>query len=280
MVQIWNVESGKELSRTLSDGYQPVLAFAPDGDTLAISSGAGLVRLLDPKTGVERRRLFGRADQGARVVYSPSGKRLATAGADGTIQIWNAETGERVGSHEFPLGTASLSVRGIVFTADDRTVAWTSAGFTALAWLRFQSCGRGKHAEDRGREVGTDRDIRRPRQTAETGRCECLRTQARGEGQAETCGEGQAEIQGQSEAEAKSRSVIRVTFHDGSISLTSLAVPGRFTSRAMNGSPVGMELSPKPDRFASGKRTRNPQNTGDCQDCHIATHRSGNLCGH
>jgi WD40 repeat protein len=134
LLQIWDVPAGKELARLTTDGYQPALAFSPDGDTLALSAGAGTIRLLDPKTGTEKRRLFGRSDQGTRIAYSPGGKTLATAGADGTIQLWNAENGQRISTHPFPLGTASLAVRGIQFTSEDRAVAWTTVASTAMAW--------------------------------------------------------------------------------------------------------------------------------------------------
>lgn len=134
IVQLWDVTAGKELARFTIEKQNPEMVFSPDGATLAVGTGYGTIRLVNPRTGTEKRRVFGRSDQGVRLAYSPSGKRLATAGADGTVQIWDSESGRRIGTHLFPLGAASLSVRGMAFISDDRTVAWTAAGMTALAW--------------------------------------------------------------------------------------------------------------------------------------------------
>lgn len=135
IVQIWDAVTGKELTKVRAEGYgSVVLAFSPDGQTLAVSRGTGGVRLLDAKTGAERRRLFGRSDQGFRLAFSPDGKTVATAGGDGTIQLWGVADGRRLGLIECPLGSIAFGIREIKFTGPERAVAWSNVGLTAIVW--------------------------------------------------------------------------------------------------------------------------------------------------
>ena len=135
IVQLWDAASGKELAKVRIEGYGTRrVVFSPDGQTAALSLGSGSIRLIDPKTGAERRRLFGRSDQGARLAFSPDGKTLASAGTDAAIQLWNVADGTRIALVECPVGTLSSGVRGIAFTSPDRAVAWTNVGITALVW--------------------------------------------------------------------------------------------------------------------------------------------------
>jgi WD40 repeat protein len=134
-VQLWDVAGGKEIAKFAMDAYGiPRVAFTPDGQTMALSSGAGSIRLIDTKTGAVSRRLFARSDQGVRLAFSPDGKLLATAGNDSVIQLWNVKDGTRAGLVDCPAQTAGLGVQGIVFTAPDRAVAFVSLGSTAIVW--------------------------------------------------------------------------------------------------------------------------------------------------
>ena len=134
LVQFWDAATGKEMVAFRADGFGvSAIAFAPDGATAAVGTGGGLVRLVDPKTGTETRRLFGRGDLGNRFAFSPDGKTIAAAGNDGTVQLWAADGG-RPSAVECPVGPLSNGVRGLCFTANDRAVAWTAIGSTAVAW--------------------------------------------------------------------------------------------------------------------------------------------------
>ena len=135
IVQFWDATSGKELAKFRTESFgTPHVAFSPDGQVAAFSTGAGAIRLIDPKTGADRRRLFGRADQASLLAFSPDGKTLATAGNDGTVQLWKVADGARIGTIECPVGSLSVGVRGIVFTSPERAVAWTAVGLTAIVW--------------------------------------------------------------------------------------------------------------------------------------------------
>ena len=58
------------------------------------------------------------------VAFSPNGKLLASAGSDGTVQLWNPATSQPIGA---PLATGALNgVYGVTFSADGTWLA--SAG--------------------------------------------------------------------------------------------------------------------------------------------------------
>ncbi len=91
------IEKGPRLTdRLLFHGHHSLAVFAPDGKTLATcpSDDATAVRLLDPKSGEDRRRL----DLGARLVrmaFSPDGRRLAVTERDSAVRVYDTATARR-----------------------------------------------------------------------------------------------------------------------------------------------------------------------------------------
>jgi RNA polymerase sigma factor (sigma-70 family) len=69
------------------------LAFLGDGNTLAVASGA-VVRLLDVKTGKERRPSGAPESQLSSAAWSPDGRTVATGVWYGTTRLWDAATGK------------------------------------------------------------------------------------------------------------------------------------------------------------------------------------------
>jgi len=118
-IKLWNVETGREL-RTLSGQSGKVISFAfsPDSKTLAsgsysaTESFANTIKLWKVETGQELRTLSGHTDGIDSVAFSPDGKTLASwslalttdvkiylSGSwDGTIKLWNVETGQELKS--------------------------------------------------------------------------------------------------------------------------------------------------------------------------------------
>jgi eukaryotic-like serine/threonine-protein kinase len=97
-IRLWDVER-RELvwARQAHKGFVRSTCFSPSGATL-VGSGQGDVRVtfLNPRNGDELQSLPGATHQVDSAIYSPDGRRLATASMDGRIQIWDAETGEEV----------------------------------------------------------------------------------------------------------------------------------------------------------------------------------------
>ncbi|MFI9202804.1 WD40 repeat domain-containing protein [Streptomyces sp. NPDC053048] len=64
------------------------------------------------------------------MAYSLDGRTLATAGADGTVRLWDTKTHRPIAT----LTGHTKGVTGVVFSPDGRTVATTSADRTIRLW--------------------------------------------------------------------------------------------------------------------------------------------------
>ncbi|MHB1561179.1 MAG: WD40 repeat domain-containing protein, partial [Isosphaeraceae bacterium] len=74
-----------------SSGWVGALAFAPDGRRIA-SAHDGNVRIWDPRTGEEHRRIIARRGLLGNIalVFSPDGATLAVTGPDKKLMLWDA----------------------------------------------------------------------------------------------------------------------------------------------------------------------------------------------
>ena len=93
-VRVWEVATGKEQYTLRTDESCFGVAFSPDGAYLASSDGAS-VRIWDVR-GQPRALLRGHAGWLLRVVFSPDGRRIASAGSDRTIKIWDWPSGQEI----------------------------------------------------------------------------------------------------------------------------------------------------------------------------------------
>jgi WD40 repeat protein len=103
-----------------------VLAFSPDGTTLAAAGDGRAVVLWDLRTGKRAHRLEGHGNRPIHSVrFSPDGRRLVTAGADRTARVWQVRTGAELAvfrGHAGPVEAAHFLDPDTVMTAGDGTL--------------------------------------------------------------------------------------------------------------------------------------------------------------
>lgn len=118
------------------------VSFSPDGSRLATGGADGFAHIWDVVTG-ERLLAIDAHDPAVHtgfVIYgtaaarfSPDGSRLVTAGSDGWVRVWDAQTGEELLS--FMANEAG--VRDVTYSADGQLLATGSEGETAGIWDAF-----------------------------------------------------------------------------------------------------------------------------------------------
>src|SRR5262249_3122675 len=139
-VKVWDAEKGEELF-TLKGHTDKVtsVAFSPDGKQLATASPDRTVKVWDAETGKELRTLQAYTDTIGKVLYnaevgsvaySPDGKRLASASADGIVRLWDPLTGKLL----FAIRGRSAPIGRVVFSPDGKHLASASSDMTVKVW--------------------------------------------------------------------------------------------------------------------------------------------------
>jgi RNA polymerase sigma factor (sigma-70 family) len=132
-----------------SSGDVFCVAVAPDGKVIATAGWDGVIRLWDPATGTERRRLAGHDFGVFSVAFSPDSRALASGGRDRTIRVWAVATGKelrRLAGHEGP-------VNFVAFSPDGKMIASKSNDGT----LRLWDIATGREQRRLGRPDGKSR---------------------------------------------------------------------------------------------------------------------------
>jgi WD40 repeat protein len=109
------------------------VAFTPDGHRLASAGADNTIRLWDPDTGQQigaPLTVPADPDNPARyaggmssVAFSPDGHRLASAGDDRAIRLWNADSGQQIGPSLMGSTRYNIRVSSVAFSPDGHRLA-------------------------------------------------------------------------------------------------------------------------------------------------------------
>jgi WD40 repeat protein len=130
-ITVWDTESAKPVHRMAINGAgSRRLSFGPDGKTLAIVGRE--IELWDTARWEARVRVQGRTGWwpvGTAVAFSPDGKRLAILAADGTVDLRDGTTGERIA-----LVQGHAPGHTLRFADNDRAVVLGGGEHVFCAW--------------------------------------------------------------------------------------------------------------------------------------------------
>jgi RNA polymerase sigma factor (sigma-70 family) len=132
---LWQAGSGQELWRRQLDCGATAIAFAQDGRLLAAAGDDRTVRLCDPETGEELRRLEGHDEPAVSLLFTPDHKSIISAGLDGTVRVWDRESGEGIRRFSAPgcaLRSLALSPDGTLLAAGCDELSGRGASWVLL----------------------------------------------------------------------------------------------------------------------------------------------------
>jgi len=129
-VKVWDVASGTQLMSLSGYGMSRKVTFSPDGKRIA-SCSSSRATMWDAATGKELMILQGRGGRGElmSIAFSPDGRRLVTANADGTATIWDSSSGD-----ELLRLHADSAVADIAFSPDGKSIAGGTEGKAIVLW--------------------------------------------------------------------------------------------------------------------------------------------------
>jgi eukaryotic-like serine/threonine-protein kinase len=131
-VKIWNSWTGELINKLPHLRPLTCVAYSPDPlcPLIATTGWDKMLRIWDVTTGQEIKSVRAGAQVSFKVVFSPDGRRLATACDDNTARIWDATTLNEL----LTLRGHAREVHSVAFTSDGRRLATQSMGSTVKIW--------------------------------------------------------------------------------------------------------------------------------------------------
>lgn len=124
---LWNPATGELIAIPPGRGDRAI-AFSPDGARLIAAAGSDL-RMWETATGQEV-RVTRAHDRVLTAAFSPDGTRIATAGTDHLVRLWDAAGGAEVAT----LRGHREAVRAVAFAPDGATLVSAGRDRVAIVW--------------------------------------------------------------------------------------------------------------------------------------------------
>ena len=130
-IRVWNTQSGQTLVTLRGNSLQAqALAWSPDSRSIAATSGllSDTVQIWDASSGQVssvHARYSGHSETIQTIAWSPSGKYIASAGDDATVQVWDVATGRTLfiyRGHASATGNAA-AITTLVWSPDGQRIA-------------------------------------------------------------------------------------------------------------------------------------------------------------
>ena len=129
--EIWDLETKQRLPELQAyHGHVNGIAISADGRRVAlVSPDNRMVSVWDADSGAVISESRGHTDMVSELAFTPDGRRLASGSFDGTVRIWDAQTG-----HELLVLRGEVGLGNITFSLDGRRLAAVCEGNTIRVW--------------------------------------------------------------------------------------------------------------------------------------------------
>lgn len=134
-LRIWNVKYGTlETTQKENKNNLLALAYSPDGKNIvATENWDGKIQMWDAVNVRLIRSIQGHADWVLCVAYSPDGKEFVTGSRDGSVYVWNAESGARLRVLRDP---ELDPVNSVAYSPDGRYIVAATQSRHILSWQK------------------------------------------------------------------------------------------------------------------------------------------------